>query len=82
MLTSREQNELHNLLRQQGSLTQDGCWDAIEVFEEFLKEKREPLSDAEINDLDNEVFGYISKDMFRAVVRLIRKVEKVHGIGE
>ena len=82
MLTSREQNELHNLLRRQGSLTQDGCWDAIEVFEEFLKEKREPLSDAEINDLDNEVFGYISKDMFRAVVRLIRKVEKVHGIGE
>ena len=82
MLTSREQNELHNLLRQQGSLTQDGCWDVIEVFEEFLKEKREPLSDAEINDLDNEVFGYISKDMFRAVVRLIRKVEKAHGIEE
>ena len=45
-------------------------------------QKREPLSDAEINDLDNEVFGYISKDMFRAVVRLIRKVEKAHGIEE
>ncbi len=42
--------------------------------------KREPLSEAEINDLDNEVFGYISKEMFRAVVRLIRKVEKAHGI--
>lgn len=40
MLTSTEQNELHNLLRQQGNLTQDGCWDTIEVFEEFLKEKR------------------------------------------
>ena len=43
--------------------------------------EQEPLIDEEINDLDNEVFGYISKDMFRAVVRLIRKVEKAHGIG-
>ena len=50
MLTSREQNELHNLLRQQGSLTQDGCWDVIEVFEEFLK-KRERLSDGTIADM-------------------------------
>ena len=53
MLTSREQNELHNLLRQQGSLTQDGCWDVIEVFEEFLKEKRKPLSEDDIQQLIN-----------------------------
>ena len=37
-LTPREQNELHSVLRQQGNLTQDGCWDAIEVFSQFLKE--------------------------------------------
>lgn len=38
-LTPREQNELHSVLRQKGNLTQDGCWDAIEVFSQFLKEQ-------------------------------------------
>jgi 16S rRNA G966 N2-methylase RsmD len=37
-LTNTEQMELHAKLRQQGSLTQDGCWDAIEVFQKFLQE--------------------------------------------
>jgi hypothetical protein len=38
-LSNADQMELHNRLRQQGNLTQDGCWDAIEVFNEFLCEK-------------------------------------------
>ena len=38
-LTNTEQMELHAKLRQQGSLTQDGCWDAIEVFQKFLQER-------------------------------------------
>jgi hypothetical protein len=54
MLTSTEQNELHNLLRRQGNLTQDGCWDAIEVFEEFLKEKLKPLSEDEMRAIWKE----------------------------
>jgi hypothetical protein len=48
MLTSAEQNELHTLLRQQGKLTQDDCWDVIEVFNEFLlaqpEIKQEPVA--------------------------------------
>ena len=78
MLTSTEQNELHNLLRQQGNLTQDGCWDAIEVFEEFLKEKLKPLSEdkldvlAEANITDEGIAGYYLG---------FRDAEKMHGIG-
>jgi hypothetical protein len=41
ILTNMDKNNLHALLKQQGELTQDGCWDAIEVFEKFLKEKHE-----------------------------------------
>ena len=78
MLTSTEQNELHNLLRRQGNLTQDGCWDAIEVFEEFLKEKLKPLSEdkvdilAEANITDEGIAGYYLG---------FRDAEKMHGIG-
>jgi hypothetical protein len=78
MLTSTEQNELHNLLRRQGNLTQDGCWDAIEVFEEFLKEKLKPLSEdkldvlAEANITDEGIAGYYLG---------FRDAEKHHGIG-
>jgi len=43
MLPSTEQNELHALLRQQGKLTQDGCWGAIEVFEKFLLAQPEQI---------------------------------------
>ena len=74
MLTSTEQNELHNLLRQQGNLTQDGCWDAIEVFEEFLKEKLKPLSEQEITDL------WANKSPTNEF-ECVRLVEKAHGIG-
>ena len=77
MLTSTEQNELHNLLRRQGNLTQDGCWDAIEVFEEFLKEKREPLSDEEIHKLSLENFKGLLSDR----INFVRAIEKAHGIG-
>ena len=80
MLTSREQNELHSLLRQQGSLTQDGCWDVIEVFEEFLKEKREPLSIQEIYDLDKYSHQPFEIYTVRECISWIRKVEKAHGI--
>ncbi len=38
-LTSKEQNTLHDMLRQHGKMTQDDCWDAIEVFEKFLEQK-------------------------------------------
>ena len=38
-LSNADQMELHNRLRQQGNLTQDDCWDAIEVFNKFLCEK-------------------------------------------
>ena len=74
MLTSTEQNELHNLLRQQGNLTQGGCWDVIEVFEEFLKEKREPLSDEAICQI-------LIKKEWKGFVDLVRIIEKAHGIG-
>jgi hypothetical protein len=73
MLTSTEQNELHNLLRRQGNLTQDGCWDAIEVFEEFLKEKRKPLSESEIAS----IWGDSDYD-----VTVVKRIEKAHGIGD
>ena len=81
MLTSTEQNELHNLLRRQGNLTQDGCWDAIEVFEEFLKEKLKPLREdnldvlavlAEANITDEGIAGYYLG---------FRDAERAHGIG-
>ena len=74
MLTSTEQNELHALLRQQGELTQNGCWDAIEVFEKFLKEKREPLSDEEIKEL------WVNKSPINEF-ECVRLIEKAHGIG-
>jgi len=38
-LSAIEQMELHEKLRQQGDLTQDGCWDAIEVFKKFLQKR-------------------------------------------
>ena len=78
LLTQPEQNNTQYLLEQVSRLTAENAM----LKEKWSQPKREPLSDAEINDLDNEVFGYISKDMFRAVVRLIRKVEKAHGIGD
>jgi len=77
VLTSAEQNELHALLRQQGNLTQDGCWDAIEVFEKFLKEKREPLSDDVIADLWGD--KYAGKTFM--VRNFAKAIEKAHGIG-
>ena len=76
MLTSTEQNELHNLLRRQGNLTQDGCWDAIEVFEEFLKEKRKPVSEDELRAIWKE--GIRCEIPF---VEIGRAIEKAHGIG-
>ena len=77
MSTSREQNELHNLLRQQGSLTQDGCWDVIEVFEEFLKEKRDPLSDGTTADMWHANKKATHADSYWAGVS---DAEKAHGI--
>ena len=76
MLTSTEQNEVHNLLRRQGNLTQDGCWDAIEVFEEFLKEKLKPLSEDEMRAIWKE--GIRCEIPF---VEIGRAIEKAHGIG-
>jgi len=40
-LSNTEKMELHAKLRQQGSLTQDGYWDAIEAFQKFLQECEE-----------------------------------------
>jgi hypothetical protein len=77
MLSSTEQNELHGLLRQQGELTQDGCWDAIEVFEKFLKENRKPLSDNVIAKLWGD--KYAGKTFM--VRNFARAIEKAHGIG-
>jgi hypothetical protein len=74
MLTSTEQNELHNLLRQQGNLTQDGCWDAIEVFEEFLKEKLKPLSNIDIKEASRN-----AKDI--SFYNGVKWAERQHGIG-
>ena len=76
MLTSTEQNELHNLLRQQGNLTQDGCWDAIEVFEEFLKEKLKPLSDTEIEQTTQGMSEF-GADMFKAGIRTAERARKI-----
>jgi hypothetical protein len=78
VLTSAEQNELHALLRQQGSLTQDDCWDAIEVFEKFLKEKRERINHDDI--LDRSIDGSFEyRDGFMDGVMF---AENHHGIGE
>ena len=74
ILNNIEQMKLHDLLRQQGNLTSDGCWDAIEVFEKFLKDKREPLSDGEITDL---WANQAPQNEFECV----RLIEKAHGIG-
>ena len=86
MLTSTEQNELHNLLRRQGNLTQDGCWDAIEVFEEFLKEKLKPLSEDKLDVLAGAIITDEGEDdstvYFIAGYYLgFRDAEKAHGIG-
>jgi hypothetical protein len=43
--------------------------------------KREPLSDEEIFKLDDEVSWFADSHTFSAVMRLIRAVEKAHGIG-
>ncbi len=45
----------------------------IEVFEKFLKDKREPLSDEEIADLWSDT---------NSVRNFARAIEKAHGIGE
>ena len=75
ILTDIEQMKLHDLLRQQGNLTSDGCWDAIEVFEKFLKDKREPLSDDEIVKL------WANKSPANEF-ECVRLVEQAHGIGD
>ena len=54
--------------------------EAAEALDELSK-KHEPLSDGEIYDLDEEVKGYVDKNVVRAVMRWIRAVEKEHGIG-
>lgn len=46
-VTPREQNELHSVPRQKGNLTQDGCWDAIEVFSQFLKKQHYGIGEAD-----------------------------------
>jgi len=87
MLTSTEQNELHNLLRRQGNLTQDGCWDAIEVFEEFLKEKLKPLSEDKLDVLAGANITDEGEDDSKTVYFIagyylgFRDAEKCHGIG-
>jgi hypothetical protein len=46
-----------------------------------LYTKPEPLSDEEILNLDDEVSWFVDSHTFKAVMRLIRAVEKAHGIG-
>lgn len=43
--------------------------------------KREALSDEQIRRLDDDVSWFADSHTFSAVVRLIRSVEKAHGIG-
>ena len=43
--------------------------------------KREPLSDEQIRRLDDDVSWFADSHTFSAVMRLIRSVEKAHGIG-
>ena len=42
--------------------------------------KREPLSEEQIRGLDDDVSWFADSYTFRAVMRLIRSVEKAHGI--
>ena len=81
MLTSTEQNELHTLLRQQGKLTQNDCWDVIEVFNEFLlaQPEREPMTGKEISQGFRADKDATNAESYWAGVALAEKHHKIGG---
>ena len=76
-LLEPEQDSTQYLLDQVARLTAENTV----LKEKWSTPKREPLSDGEIYDLDDEVNGYVDKNVVRAVMRWIRNVEIAHGIG-
>jgi hypothetical protein len=66
-----------------GSMVERINWleDQLKQIEQDSPPKPEPLSDGEIYDLDDEVNGFVDKNVVRAVMRWIRAVEREHGIG-
>jgi hypothetical protein len=66
-----------------GSMVERINWleDQLKQIEQDSPPKPEPLSDAEIYELDDEVNGFVGKNVVRAVMRWIRAVEREHGIG-